>query len=96
MRVLIATLTESPLEFIQDVSPRSVFLKESIKVPLILLLWSAGLQNALVQAFFKFLGEINIQGESILSFMSLTLLIAGCVFSIMQCWIINIAMKYYN
>lgn len=96
MRILIATLTESHLEFIRDVSPRSVLFKTNIKMPLMLLLLSAAIQNALVQALLKFWGEIRIKGEGLFCALSLCLLLSGVGFTVVNCLVVNVALKYYN
>ncbi len=63
---------------------------------MILLLLSVGLQNALSQALFKFVGELTIEGESLLSPLAFILILTGTLMSGTQFWLLNVAMKYYN
>ena len=79
-----------------DVSPRSVLFKHNIKMPLLLLLLSAAIQNALTQALLKFWGEIRIQGEGMFSPLSFSLLLSGVVLMVVNCLVVNTALKYYN
>ena len=45
-----------------------------------MLMLSAGIQNAFVQVFFKFYGEIILSGESATSSFALLLMLIGCIF----------------
>lgn len=63
---------------------------------MILLLLSVGLQNAMSQAFFKFVGELSIEDESMLTPLVFVLILLGTLMSVSQFWLLNVAMKHYN
>lgn len=65
-------------------------------MPLLLLLLTAAITNALTQALFKFWGEIRIQGEEMHTPLSLSLLLSGGVLMVVNCLVVNTALKYYN
>ena len=80
-RHLIATLSEAPVELVDIVSPKSKMLKRLLKLPLVMLMLTAGIQNAFVQVCFKFFGEINLTREQgTHEGLAWTLLLVGCVF----------------
>jgi len=62
VRKLITLIQECPADLMKEISPRSTVTKQLIKLPMILLLSSAGLLSAINISFFKFAGEIIKSG----------------------------------
>ena len=91
IRVCIKFLNESSREFISHVSPRSIVIKDNLKLPLLVVTFSTGISSAISQAVFKFHGEIMQSGElGILSPFELMLMTAGILNSIMTLVLLNV------
>lgn len=96
VRQLIAMLAEMPVELVQEVSPETISFKERFKLPLVFMMLTAGIQNAYVQVFFKYFGEIGLTAKGDYVVLRVTLVLLGCIFGAFQFLALNVAMKYYN
>ena len=82
---------------IEEISPRSVFLKIFLKWPMVLLVWSCGTWAGQNLCFFKAFGEILSAGDFFnRPIMAISIASIGCIGALIQIFILNISMRYYN
>ena len=96
-RACVKFINDSSSEFIEYLSPQTLFAKEHLKTPLVLLTFSQGLLSSMVYTFFKFHGEILQSGE--LGFwtpLEFTLLMSGVIVSGILFLSLNVGIQYYE
>ena len=87
-----------PKELVAQISPESgLKIKNSIKLPVILLTMTSGLCGGTTIVMLKSFGQI-VNGPEVASnvFLSLVLVIAGIGTAIIQVYMLNLSMKYYD
>ena len=86
-----------PEEIISEVSPNSILIRRTAKLPMFVILVSAGLIGGIATTFYKIIGELAIENDLDKDgwFVSI-LLIVGVVANLVMLYLINIAMKYYD
>ena len=86
-----------PEEIISEVSPNSILIRRTAKLPMFVILVSAGLIGGIATTFYKIIGELAIENDLDKDgwFVSI-LLIVGVIANLVMLYLINIAMKYYD
>ena len=86
-----------PEEIISEVSPNSILIRRTAKLPMFVILVSAGLIGGIATTFYKIIGELAIENDLDKDgwFVSI-LLIVGMIANLVMLYLINIAMKYYD
>lgn len=96
-RVIIALIDKCPKELISTISPSTLRLKQNLKVPLVLLCWSAGIMNGEALVFLKIGGEVINSDEFskniIFAFLIAALGVASAGF---QIYLLNVSMRLYT
>ena len=94
---LIQILNDIPVDELAKVSPQSVWLKNYVKVPMLVLITDSAMQSGLIVLATKVLGELA-QSNGISDYKAMTALVV-----IMLLWAgtmnihsLNMAMKYYD
>ena len=81
----------------EEISPRSMTFKRWLKAPMVLLVWSTATFAGQNLCVFKAFGEIlSSQDFWAMPFMASFLFLAGCTGGLIQMFILNINMRYYN
>ena len=86
-----------PSEILEVISPKSMNLKRFVKMPLIYLLFLAGMQSGLCVVFMKLAGELaatNSVSENVGMFVLLLVLMG--ISAVSQSHSLNMAMKEYD
>ena len=97
LRVCVRFLNQSSPSFVQYLSPRSLFMKQHIKMPLLMITFATGLSSAMAQAIFKFHGEVLQSGNmGFFSGFELTLVVCGVLQSILTLVLLNVGIQYYE
>ena len=96
-RFLFEVLNDTPRELLQEISPRSQTLKYFIKVPMVLIIWTAALMSGLTILFLKLTTEIP-HGKDYFDHFALVGVLVLCtiIAAIAQMHMLNVAMKYYD
>ena len=86
-----------PEEIISEVSPDSILIRRTAKLPMFVILVSAGLIGGIATTFYKIIGELAIENDLDKDgwFVSI-LLVVGVLANLVMLYLINIAMKYYD
>lgn len=94
---MIALIDQLPRRIIKEISPRSLTLKNWLKAPMVLLVWSTATFAGQNLCMFKAFGEI-LESKDLwnMPIMSFCILLAGLVGGLIQVFFLNISMKYYN
>ena len=96
-RVLLSLIDQLHPTIVKEISERSMSLKSSVKVPMVLLVWSVGIFSAVNLSLFKFFGEILSQNDFWkMPVLALALLVFGLAGAIIQIVTLNVTMRYYN
>ena len=96
--MLLGLLGKLPKELIAEISPEvGMKLRSNIKMPIILLTLCAGLCGGSSIVFMKSFGEI-VNGPEVSGhvFFALILVNVGFAAGAMQCYLLNLSMKYFN
>ena len=90
-------MTEIPEEVLQRVSPQSLELKSFLKVPMLLLLVTAGLLSGMSVCFLKLIGEM-IQNGEVGGHIGIFILLAVVALLSVPAMVhsLNLAMKYFD
>ena len=95
--MLIEVLTDMDNETFEAVSTHSKNLNRFVKLPMLYLLITAGLQSGLSIVFLKLTGELTQSGQAKESSLMLTFLCVMMALSaVSQTHSLNMAMKYYD
>lgn len=78
---LIEVINDMPEDLMEIISPRSKTLKSFIKVPMIYLLFFAGLQSGLCIVFMKLVGELFQSSEAMNNVLLLSIITIFMVIS---------------
>ena len=86
-----------PEEIISEVSPGSILIRRTAKLPMFVVLVSAGLIGGIATTFYKIIGELAIENELTQEgWFVVVLALVGVLANLVMLYLINIAMKYYN
>ena len=86
-----------PEEIISEVSPGSILIRRTAKLPMFVVLVSAGLIGGIATTFYKIIGELAIENELTQEgWFVVVLALVGVLANLVMLYLINIAMKYYD
>ena len=90
-------MDKCPAEVILKMSHDSQHLKNNLKVPMVLLCWGSGLSGGCSLSLLKCCGTIAYGSEASGNpFLALGLGIAGVGSALIQTYLLNLGMKYFN
>ena len=86
-----------PEEIISEVSPQSLLIRRTAKLPMFVILVGAGLIGGIATTFYKIIGELAIENDLTKDgWFVVILLLVGILANLIMLYLINIAMKYYD
>ena len=86
-----------PEEIISEVSPQSLLIRRTAKLPMFVILVGAGLIGGIATTFYKIIGELAIENDLTKDgWFVVILLLVGMFANLVMLYLINIAMKYYD
>ena len=96
-RVLIDILNNLPEEIVERISPASMKTKKWLKLSMVLYITSSAMMSALMAMLFKLVMNILYNYPIYYALFELSMLLILCsIFTFLQVYTINIAMKHYD
>ena len=84
-------------ELIEEVSPRSNWIRRTSKLPMFFSLLCTGLIGGVATTFWKMMGELAVEKDLTKDgWFVLILLVIATPAQLLQLFLVNIAMKYYD